>query len=370
MVYGWFRLGVVSVLLVACSGGSNGPSTVDAEPTLRLEQPKTLLGDGALGLSYFPDQGVSRLPAASGERLLVTAGVSTFLVEGAALESLSQASEVLPRGEPGSFDNGYAGISAVVRVGELFYGFYHAEDQEELPALGGGVPGYYASIGLATSADGASWTKQGAVLTSSHAKSWQAYPNQGDRGAAEPGATLSADGRFVYLYYTEHSRADGRSVDICVARADLESGPPLPGSFFKYRDGAFSAPGIGGRDSPVVVGPNPVVANALQGHVTYVASALRYLMIFGVDAWEERMSGRAPALSGLYAAWSRDGIAFSEPRRLIVDQAVPETGRGLSWEATALLDDEAARGGWLVYGYTPSWGTSPHYMVARRFTLD
>jgi hypothetical protein len=363
-------------LLVGCSGEdapAQGPPRLapnEALPSLTLGEPITLLGDGALGLSYFPDEGTSVLESASGIRLVLTARTSTYLVEGTDLQQLSAARPIVLPGGAGEFDNGYAGVSATVLVGGVYYGFYHAEDQEDLPNLGGGIPGYYASIAVATSEDdGLTWTKRGQVITSAQPKSWTAYPNQGDRGAAEPGAVLSEDGRFVYLYYTEHSRVNGRSVDICVARADLHAGPPLPGSFMKYRNGAFSEPGLGGADSPIVIGPAPAVANALQGHVTFSQRVQRYLMIFGVDAWQERMAGQAPQMSGLYSAWSADGITWSTPAQLFADQGVPELSRSLSWQGSVIWDDDSGAAGMLVYGYTPSWGTTPHYMVGRRVTI-
>ncbi len=379
LVLGSIALGV-SIALLGCSespsndesenGATGGEGGGHALAGLTLGEPVTLLGDGALGLRYFPDEGTSLLESDSGVRVVLTSGISSFLVEGSDLEHLDKATEIVVPGAPGEFDNGYAGVSAVVRVDGVYYGFYHAEDQEGLPPLPGGVNGYYASIGLVTSEDGITWTKQGQVITSAQPKSWAAYPDQADRGAAEPGAVVTQDGSYLYLYYTEHSRVEGRSVDICVARADLRNGPPLPGSFVKYRGGGFSEPGIGGKDSPIVVGPDPSIANALEGHVTFSQAASRYLMIFGVDAWEERMTGQPPNVSGLYAAWSEDGLAWSEPERLIADQGVPEPGRSLSWEGSVLWDDATGASGYLVYAFTPSWGMPPHYMVGRRVTVE
>lgn len=355
------------------TGGASPQGTGGTEndkPSIILGSQMTLLGDGELGLRYFPDEGTASLESAEGVRLMISASTSTYLVEGQDLMHLSQATEVVVPGAPGEFDNGYAGVSAVVRVDGTYYGFYHAEDQEDLPGLGSGIPGYYASIGLVTSDDGQSWIKRGQVITSGQPKSWTAFADQGDRGAAEPGAVLSKDGRYVLLYYTEHSRTGGRSVDICVARADLTAGAPLPGAFFKYHDGSFSEPGLGGADTPVVVGPDPTLSNALEGHVVYSRAAERYLMVFGVDAWQERIDGREPALSGLYSSWSRDGVSWSIPSRLIADYGVPQSSLSLSWEASVLWDDDAGQVGYLVYGYTPTWGAPPHYLVARRITVQ
>jgi hypothetical protein len=378
---GGFRARLVAVALVLACGafiGCSEQSAADegdggggATPVLTLGEPETLLGDGELGLSYFPDMGTSALETETGVRLVLASVRSTFVVEGADLQNLSKATAIVAPGAPGEFDNGYAGVSAVVRVEGVYYGFYHAEDQEGLPLIpGSDLAGFYGSIGLVTSEDGLTWTKRGQVITSSQPKEWAAYPNQSDRGAAEPGAVVSRDGRYVFLYYTEHSRVDGRSVDICVARADLQAGPPLPGAFSKYRNGGFSEPGLGGHDSPIVVGPAPTIANALEGHVVYSKAADRYLMIFGVDDWDARMKGRPPELGGLYAAWSTDGVVWAEPKRLIADQGVPQEGRSLSWEGSVLWDDDTGTTGTLIYGYTPNWQSPGHYMVGRRLTVS
>jgi len=364
----------MGLLLVACSSGKGHrarlPSPiVTASPSIELGDAITVLENGQFGLTYFPDEGTALIQRSPLLRLVVTARDSSYLVEGPDLQHLSAATPILRPGGKGEFDNGYAGISAVIQLGQIYYGFYHAEDHEGLPALAGGIPGFYASIGLATSEDGTTWKKRGQLITSSQSKSWTAYPNQGDRGAAEPGATMSKDGRFVYLYYTEHSRMKGRGVDICLARADLKEGPPLPGAFRKYYKGAFSEPGLGGRDSPVMTARGFQSANALEGHVTYSKKAEKYLMIFGIDAYRDRMAGSPPTSSGLYAAWSDDGIAWSTPLRLIGDQAVPQPGKSLSWEGSIVFDDDTGRTGMLIYGFTPNWGATPHYMVGRRVTI-
>jgi hypothetical protein len=91
--------------------------------------------------------------------------------------------------------------------------------------------------------------------------------------------------------------------------------------------------------------------------------------LLGIDAYAERQAGLAATTSGIYAAWSSDGVSWSALSRVIADQAVPQNGESLSWEASVLWDDDSGRTGWLVYGYTPSWGTTPHYLVGRRLTV-
>ena len=56
--------------------------------------------------------------------------------------TFTRATKVRVKGKPGEFDNGYAGISAVVRAGTgEMLAFYHAEDQEGMKSVGSGTPG-------------------------------------------------------------------------------------------------------------------------------------------------------------------------------------------------------------------------------------
>ena len=66
------------------------------------------------GLNYFPDGCMAFPDAEPNLRILLAAGVSTWLLEGADLRSLSPVAEVLKHGPAGSFDNGYAGIGAAM----------------------------------------------------------------------------------------------------------------------------------------------------------------------------------------------------------------------------------------------------------------
>ncbi len=373
------------------SDGADGTGSAFAiDPMIQLGAKETLLADGALGLHYFPDEGTAML-GASPFRIVVADGLSrsTFVVEAAIdspdpLQHLASAMKILSPGGAGTFDNGYAGISAVYHHTDgVYYGFYHAEDQEGTGTIPGtSIPGFYARIGIAYSADGTTWTKGGYVIESFAPKRVpDGVSVQYDQGAAEPGAVASADGRYLYLYYTEHSRLNAsggyRPVLICMARADLTAWPPpmpaTPGPlhdvFMKYAEGTFSTDGIGGLDSPVVSPPTGD-SNALEGHVTYSASLQKYIMIYGVDAWNERTAPARANVSGLYTAFSDDGVIWRTPEQpLIRDFGVATQGLSLSWEGSILWDAGSDTQGKLVYGYSPDWQNPPHYLVGRPLSL-
>jgi hypothetical protein len=369
-------------LSVACVAKTPGGDAAQATIQVELGPRKTLLEHGQLGLLYFPDGAVSILAGTpeAALRMIVPAGIRSYLVEGDGLDALSKSTMILGPGRPGEFDNGYAGISSVYRHrdGKL-YGFYHAEDQEDMPPIPGGVPGFFCSIGMAVSEDGGrSWRKLGQAITSAKPKSWTAFPGQPDRGAGEVGVAVSRDKRHLLAYYTEHSRMERRGVQICLARAEVSSDPPVPGTWTKYRDGRFNQPGIGGLDTPVLSVAAMDNADAAFPQVSYSEYLGKYVMVFNVNVWKEYVEkGRALSKSGIYVAYSDDGIGWSKPEMLVKDYAVSRTGKSVSWHPAILWSDPERRAGWLVYSHSPKWGHAhqggtPHHMVGReiRFVAE
>jgi hypothetical protein len=326
--------------------------------TIVLSRQVPRLRDNWLGLRFFPDTAVVVLRRSPTLRLLLTAHKWSYLVEGPDLLRLSRAREVLAPGQSGSFDNGYAGISGVARVGDRFYAIYSAEDHEGMPVIPGTIiPGYYGSIGLAESRDeGRTWSKLGQVITSARPKHSVRSAGKAVGGVGEPGLIADASGRYLYLYYTDHSYG----VRICMARADLVDGPPLLGRWKKYFEGAFEQPGLGGKETAII----SAGSGALFPHPVYSAALNRYLMVFNVLAPD-----------GIHVAHSLDGIHWTNATALIRDKTIPRVGRSVSWNGTIIWDDETGREGWLVYGYSERWGTDqtggiPHYLVGRRVRVE
>lgn len=389
-------LSASGVLVVGCAGygGTNlAPGTTGGSPnsdgttapgdgvSVTVGDQQILLENDDLGLTYFPDMATIRL-GSKPERLLIVAGVSTWLVTGPTLTTLDAATEVLtPTERTGMgelpIDNGYAGISGVhVATDGTLYGYYHAEDHEGFPFLPGtSIPGFYARIGLATSTDnGATWTKQGAIVESSQPKGWEFYEGQADFGAAEPGTVSDPEGEYLYLYYTEHSRIGGRGVQICVARAPLDPSTGVPGEFLKYYEGGFTEAALGGLDTPVLSGQSLNGSDALFGHPVYSEYLGQYVMVFSIFDWQAAGDGMV-GQSGIYVAYSYDAVTWSAPEVLVADYSVVVPKESLSWEANILWDDDTGREGWLVYGYSERWGAVhegdiPHYMVGRRLEFS
>jgi len=373
----WRRLVATTGCCAAVVGlAACGASTVPAEVrpaglTVNLGERTELLPPGALGLRYLPDEATSVVARHPKLQLLMAAGPTSYLVSGDSLEHLTDAQDVMGPGDAGSFDNGYAGMAGLHPLGDgTLFAIYHAEDHENLPQLTGGIPGYYGAVGSSRSSDGGlTWQKLGPVITSAMGKDWAAYPNQGDRGTATPSLVADRSGRYLYVYYDEHSRVNNRGVIIGLARTEPAGNDPTQWQWTKYYQGGFTQPGLAGLETPVVTLTN-LGADALQAHVVFSADLDRYVMILGVSYIDEYVDGAPLTRSGMYLSFSKDGIEWAAPERLIADYAVPLDGQSLSWEGTLLWDEGSGLAGWLVYSFTPNWGTQAPFMNGRRLSFS
>src|SRR5262249_54090611 len=151
-----------------------------------------------------------------------------------------------------------------------------------------GDPGFYASVGLVESEDnGQTWIRRGQIIKSAKPKEYKFFPDHAVRGAGLPGAVIDHTGRYAFVYYSDLSLQEGRGAQVCMARADLNDGPPLPDRWKKYYKGEFSEPGIGGNESPVLSVLAIDDANALYPHVTWSTFLKKYVMVFNVQVWKE-----------------------------------------------------------------------------------
>ena len=342
----------------------------DATVEVELGSPEVVLADQALGLRYFPDGRLGIVRMQPDCRALLSAGVSSFLLEGPAMGRFTKATKVLDKGKPSDFDNGYAGINAAVRApsGNVL-AFYHAEDQEGMKSVGHGIPGFYCSVGLAVSTDdGLTFHKRGSVLSGQLAKDPNGRP---DQGVGEPWVFAEPSGKYLYAYYTSHERVDGRGVQICMARCPI-SDSANPAAWKKYFAGGFTEPGLGGKDTPVVVSGR-ARADALFPHVLFLRAPRLFVMIFCLNVWWE--AGHAKH-SGFYLALSDDGIHWppERQRQIWSVPVIARTDCEVAWHPTWIPDGPDATTGWLYYGYSEWWGhkppNKPHYLVRRRLGLS
>jgi hypothetical protein len=327
------------------------------ELVARLGERQTVIPDGKFGFHYFPDEPVGVI-GRSPLRFLMVVGNKTVLMEGESFEAAKPVKDVLaPSTDPKAFDGQYAGISSVLldSTGRELLGFYHAEK-----SAGGtnreGVHRFYASVGLATSADGGkTFVKVGPVLTGRpEDPAWKGTA----QGNADVSVCRDHSGKWLYAYYTEHSRRNpatgkSRSVITCMARCRVED-RGQPGTWKKYFEGSFSEPGLGGKDTEV--------ANCWAPQVTYVPELKKYLMV--------------GSRGGVHLLASDDGIAWQHQGVLFVMDDVPLVDHEIALHPGLHIEKASPSKieGHLFYAYSPKFGhpqpSSPHYFVKQPVTIS
>jgi len=374
-----FRSIVLAVLLLTLAVSM---TDVEAQPPAepspnsgRLEveavgEQQILLTSGQHGLAYFPDEGIcviNQQPLA----FLMVAGTETWLMQGPSWAAAKPVQKVLVPSVNGP-DNSYAGIGAVhIDVEDKkIYAFYHAEDQKGYQKLDNGVPNFMASICLSEGAlDGRKFEKRGPVLTTFQDKDPSAKQPQ---GVADVTVSPSPDGRYLYAWYTDQSRDGNRGVQICMARSRITD-RGTPGSWKKWRNGQFSEPGLGGRETPVV-SMRDANADAWAPNVVYVPECRRYIMVLNATVYADFKQGSKPA-GGIRLAHSVDGIHWSQPATLVAAFGIPMPGKECAIHPTFIVSHATDKtvDGTLLYGYSPKWGHTaqepPHHLASRTVRL-
>ena len=179
---------------------------------------------------------------------------------------------------------------------------YHREIYTRMDGVPTGA--FWSSIGAAVSTDGgATFVDAGEVLTPDIEL---LSPNRGPSGNG-PGdfSTFVRDG-WLYAYYNDNLE-DGSMV-LAVARTSVAelsaavAGGPAP-VFWKYHDGAFSEPGIGGTPSNLTPGHAP-----FNPSVAYSSSHDELVMVATIYTSQTG--------SMLAVLTSKDGVHWSEPEAL------------------------------------------------------
>jgi hypothetical protein len=278
---------------------------------LVVKEQQTFLNDKELGLHDMAGKGVAVIENGPTHlQFLFQVVNDTYLVNGTDFKHLTSAGKVLGPGEPGEFDNAGAGVGTIIRFNGKLYGFYEGRDREgDLPANEqAGFKGVYCSIGLVESDDGGStWTKKGQVIKSAKPKEWSDWSGQSVRGVGSPAGIIDPSNTYINLYYVGFSGLTGGAAQICMARAALSKGPPLPGNWEKFYNGDFTEAGLGGKETPVVDSYAEHAAS-MYPHVTYSKRLNKYVLTFNINRLAEIKEGLPLTKSGIYIALSDDGI--------------------------------------------------------------
>jgi len=300
-----------------------------------------------LNRAVHPDQSICVI-STTPLRFLVANPPGTVLMEGRSFEDSRIVRTVLsPSRKAGEYDEQYAGIGGAVRIGKTIIAVFHAEKptggQTEF-----GAPRFYATIGLAISEDnGNSFRKIGPIISGlPENPSWKGAA----QGNGDPTLCIDHTGEWLYCFYTEHSRrnpatGEKRSVITCMARSRV-SDRGMPGTWHKLYKGAFSEPGLGGKDTEV--------ANVWAPHVQYVKGLKKYVMVGN--------------RGGIRLFHSDDGIQWSRPTDLyrVADLPYGE----FAWHPSFFIERERGdkANGILFYGYSPD-GKVPPYMYGRTMAI-
>lgn len=236
------------------------------------------------------------------------------------------------------WDNGGSWLMSVFRQeGNTLLGFYHAEDHWVVATNPTGIA--WKSIARTTSNDnGVSWSEGEQIITSPTAK-----PNIPTWGGAGDNCVIWDDNHDRWLcYYQEHWLMMAVSYDV----------EGKPGTWYKYYNGEFNQPGLGGESSAIpglksIPGGNP--------SVHYNSYLERFVMVW--HSWET---------VSVYISTSIDGINWEQPKLL-----ESKSGPRRAWYPTIIgkSDTEAGKIARLYYADIAAGFTSRDF-VSKALVFD
>ena len=323
-----------------------------------------------LGLNYFNDVTVGVINYEENNvKLLLTSGISSFVLEGSSLENLTNVSQVaVPISD--TYYSDYVGLGQLIKDDNgTIYSVFHSERHYSSDQCPGAIPGFYASIGLGISFD----SGQSYELSSSPVvQNFYSIDNDNgfcDNGLGEPSITYSKDSSEVFLYYVDHQRM-GRGVNISMSKYDVNSNhtPDFENPYYLDANNNFTNELI--RSKEIVVGIGN--SDAIFPQVTYNSFSDTYIMVYSENNWGEYSSGASdPNMSGIYVRQSSDGINWdTPPAKLITDWSIPWSydGHSFSWHPNLIYTNESQSEGYLLYSKADNLQQG-HKMWAVKFNI-
>lgn len=236
------------------------------------------------------------------------------------------------------WDNGGSWLMSVFRQeGDNLLGFYHAEDHWVVATNPQGIA--WKSIARTTSGDnGVSWSEGELIITSATTK--PETPTWG--GAGDNCVIWDHNNNRWLCYYQEHWLMMAVSYDV----------EGKPGTWFKYYNGAFNQPGLGGESSPI---PGLISIPGGNPSVHYNSYLERFVMV-----WHSWVS------TSIYISTSIDGVVWEQPRLLEAN-----SGSRRAWYPTIIgqSDTEAGKIARLYYADIATGFTSREF-VSKALVFD
>lgn len=302
--------------------------------------PETIISYPSPGPYQFPDSAFAVLPdvnASDHVTMFYSDGI-TYRVRGPGPFPDGPPSPSLPVLGPGannSYDANGNWMLAVARVNaadpDALVGFTHVENHHF--NCSGNYAEWNAGAVVTSTDGGASWTRAGLAI----ADAQPCVPRFGGAGYSSVLARTDGPGFRAWGGCSGYASDD-------VAGA--------PGTWRRYFDGAFSEPGVGGRESCLPGMP----ANACCPIVARVPA-------LGADASFVSIYTTWANSSALFIATSADGVDWS-PSQLLL--AVPPP-RAIAYGALHAINGRAAT---LVYAAAPPTGSKPRDFVTRSIVFD
>lgn len=275
----------------------SGEITVDGS-YFKLNVPElipNIAGIPAELFKYFPDAHISTLKEKDGKYSMIWSGAENFRTIGSSplpedQKFLQPTTSVLDFRDKTSdvYYNGGMWLMSVFRQDEdKLLGFYHAEDHWPMqPNPNWAV---WKSIGRTTSTDnGFTWNNQEQIITAETVKPLQTA----NGGAGDFGVVWDKKNSRWICYYQEGF--------VYMAMSSDPEGKP--GTWYKYYEGDFTEPGIGGKQSKIPGLEDTPGANPSIHFNTYLNE---YVMVWG--GWD-------PAV--IYISKSEDLIHWDKPEVL------------------------------------------------------
>lgn len=363
------------------------PRAQAADPVFTVGPRLTVLGDKAGGLSMFPEAPITILKTTPQFEVLIPAAMKTAYCKGPSMDKLTATGFALSPSMGRSYDRVSAHITSTWKdpaSGDL-YAVFSANDSDEVPRIPGpgiGYRGRYYTAALAKSTNGgASFEKLGAIL--SVPKNASASAMQGNAFGA---VVMSPDKQWLYLYYGDmYMGMLYGGIQTSVARAPVAS-KGMPGSWMKWFAGDWQVPGLstidsasgsGAESSPVIANHVSLFGDAMHPHVSWSDKLGAYVMTYVINVPDETPGpdslGKYPPVeySGIYIAFSRDGLTWGGRTQLVKAIAIDYPGREVAMHPSLIVDEAGSTAtslkATLYYGYSANmWLGTPatQYLVS------
>jgi hypothetical protein len=265
-----------------------------------------------------------------------------------------------------NIDADYAGANSVITAsngGDLLM-FYEAGNQTRGTNSSSGIE--YNVTALARPSDGGvHWARQGAVLAGPDLQP-TTTSGTSQPGISEPGLLMVNNYFYMFFQYIPNDPSEpGAPAVIQVARA-LVSSDGMPGSWWKYYQGAWNEPGLGGQaDTIVATGAGSGCTRPVEIWPAFSTYLNRYLLLFLGDTgrffsnWPNLVTWTTPVNFMSEQMWQH-----CQPMDWNYVFVTPGNGPGIIGQT-----------GLVLYAHTDAKGLgcpggfSPHELWVRSFTF-